>query len=137
MKPSIKYCEGYKYQLQADYSVQTPLRPRSPIDAEYIQLNPDGLLTIRQGYACDGPSGPTWDSASSMRAAFVHDALYQMIREGFLPAECRNIADDLLCQICIEDGMWPWRARVWKWAVIKFAKSAASWDNERKVLTAP
>jgi hypothetical protein len=72
-----------------------------------------------------------------MRAGLVHDALYQLIREGFLPIEARSIADDMLCQLCIEDGMWAWRARAWKWAVCKFAKSAAEWGAERKVLTAP
>ena len=135
--PKIKYCSGYKYQLEENYSIQTPLRPATQINAEYISLDTDGMLSIRSSYAWDGPSGPTVDSPSSMRGSLVHDALYQLIREGFLPMEARETADNMLEQLCIEDGMWRWRAKAWRWAVSTFAKNAAEWKNEHKIVTAP
>jgi hypothetical protein len=135
--PVIKYRDGFKYQLAEDYTIQTPLRPNTPIVAEYITLSADGVLMIRESYAWDGASGPAWDSASSMRASLVHDALYQLIREGFLPMEARKTADDVLHQICVEDGMNPVRARLWKIAVKYFAGSAAEWKSERTIITAP
>lgn len=135
--PVIKYRDGYKYQLAEDYGIQTPIKPGLPIAAEYITLTTDGILMIRDGYAWDGASGPTFDSASSMRASLVHDALYQLIREGFLPIVAREDADNLLYKLCVEDGMGRIRAWIWKVAVKYFAGSAAEWKSERQIVTAP
>ena len=60
-----------------------------------------------------------------MRASLVHDALYQLIRMGKLHPSYREAIDNLLYQICLEDGMWKWRAQTWCWAVKKFAHYAA------------
>ncbi len=35
----------------------------------------------------------------------VHDALYQLMREGVLPQHVRERADEILKEICIKDGM--------------------------------
>jgi hypothetical protein len=35
-----------------------------------------------KGYAWNGPSGPTLDTRNFMRGSLVHDALYQLMREG-------------------------------------------------------
>jgi hypothetical protein len=96
----------YKYVLVEDYRHQTGLRPGAPVDiAPVLHLAADGLLTIQKGYAWDGPSGPTWDTRNFMRASLVHDALYQLMREERLPRMYRDTADQLLRQICLEDGM--------------------------------
>jgi hypothetical protein len=72
-----------------------------------------------------------------MRGSLIHDALYQLIREGHLPQKERFMADKILQQICLEDGMS--RIRAW-WVFVgvsKFAASAASPKNKRKVHQAP
>ncbi|MEY4752567.1 MAG: hypothetical protein RJA44_242 [Pseudomonadota bacterium] len=107
----IAYNGGYKYQLKQDYSVPIEIRPAETIETDYIRLDLHGLLTIRNGYAWDGPSGPTIDTLSFMRGALVHDALYQLMRESHLDhAVYRATADEILRQICLEDGMWSLRA---------------------------
>ena len=73
----IAYKAGYKYQLKARYAVQIDIRPAAPIDMEYLGLTTDGTLTVKKGYAWDGPSGPTIDTLNFMRGSLVHDALYQ------------------------------------------------------------
>lgn len=150
----IKYRKGYKYQLAEEYGVDIPILPPSPIEAEYISLSTSGRLTIKNGYAWDGASGPTIDTPNAMRGPLVHDALYQLIREGFLPMDFRQNADDVLEQLCDEDSkiiaarsndfFSPFilasqrvRFKVWKWAVKNFAKGAAEWENERPIITAP
>lgn len=133
----IKYSEGYKYQLEEDFEIDTPFRLGLPVQAEYISMTIDGKLHIREGYAWDGPSGPTIDTPSSMRGALVHDALYQLLREGFLSPEAREKADRMLYDLCREDGMDYVRAKVWYYGVRWFAADAADFKNERKVLTAP
>lgn len=74
---------------------------------------------------CDGPSGPTIDTKEFMRGAFVHDALYQLIREGHLLMRDRKQADKILRRMCIEDGMSRFRAWYVYEAVSRFAKWAA------------
>ncbi len=132
----IRYCAGYKYQLTRDYEVKIPVHGHV-VTAKYFSLDTDGTMKIKAGYAWDGPSGPTWDTKSFMRGSLVHDALYQMIRLGLLPREYREKADAILRDICIEDGMWKWRAAYVYWAVRRFAAQAAHPDNRRKELTAP
>ena len=92
---------------------------------------------VKSGYAYDGPSGPTIDTKSSMRGSLAHDALYQLIRQGYLPGIARIRADNFMHKCFIEDGMWRWRASSWRKAVSKFAVSAADPKNKKKVYEAP
>lgn len=121
----IRYGAGYKYQLKADYSCAIEIRPPDRIRTEYIDLDCDGWLTIRKGYAWDGPSGPTIDTDTFMRGSLAHDAAYQLIREGHLPQEARPLADQMLRRICKEDGMWGVRAWWVYWGVRLGAGPAA------------
>ena len=117
MKPKkrIRYrnLKNYKYQLLTMYTHATGLQLIQNISTknEWLKLGKKGRLTLKKGYAWDGPSGPTIDTKNFMRAALVHDGLYQLMREGLLDhEEHRESADDLLRDICIEDGMSKFRA---------------------------
>lgn len=105
--------KNYKYRLARDLEVQTSLRPATPVRSRCgkVKLHTNGTLLVRKGYYSDGPSGPTVDTRNFMRGAFVHDAVYQLLREGGLPQHCRKTADRDLIQMCREDGMS--RARSW------------------------
>lgn len=137
MVEHIKYKKGYKYQLYADYSIYVGIFPDTEIEAGYLKLTTDGVLHINKGYAWDGPSGPTWDSPSAMRGSLVHDALYQLMRLQLIGTEHRERADLLLTLICVEDGMWQWRAEIWFRFVRLFAAPATRACNEPEVITAP
>lgn len=102
----IGYKSGYKYQIKKNYSVEIPIKPESDILSEFITLDTNGILTLKSGYAWDGPSGPTIDTLNFMRGSLVHDALYQLMREGFLDSNVfREPSDQLLQTHCKEDGM--------------------------------
>jgi hypothetical protein len=135
---NIAYKSGYKYQLKEMYRITIDIKPVSPINTDYIQLDTDGNLTISKGYAWDGPSGPTIDTLSFMRASLVHDAFYQLMREGCLDHKIyRDPSDRLLQKMCIEDGMW--RLRAW-WVyqgVRLFADFAADPSESKPVTRAP
>lgn len=133
----IWYNCGYKYQLVSDYTTRVDVRPKWIIKTEYISLDTEGKLTIKSGYAWDGPSGPTWDSKKSMRGSLVHDALYQLMREELLSPHFRDKADRELYRICVEDGMWKLRAWAWYLAVSRFAGPAADPRNNRAACSAP
>lgn len=136
MTERIRYRDGYKYQLFEDYQLAIDIKPAAFILTEYIRLDVDGMLSIKEGYAWDGPSGPTVDTKDSMRGSLVHDALYQLMREGHLdPDQHRRAADRELWRICIEDGMLKVRADAW-YAAVRFAAGGAA-RGAKEVLTAP
>lgn len=134
MKPKIRYKSGYKYQLHEAYSVATGITGYL-ISDRYFALDLDGLLTIHDGYAWDGPSGPTIDTKNFMRGSLVHDALYQMIGAGMIGLNNRKAADQLLRDICREDGMSAIRAW-WVYTAVRIAGARAA-ETDDTVLTAP
>jgi hypothetical protein len=134
----IAYNGGYKYQLKETYTVAIDIKPSSPINTDYIDLDVNGSLSIHEGYAWDGPSGPTIDTLTFMRGSLVHDALYQLMRDGHLDHnEHRETADRILQRICIEDGMWSLRAWWVYQGVHLFADPAADPASKRPITRAP
>ena len=97
----------WKYELleEASYKVDIPENIVHP----YIRIS-SGRLLVRERYVWDGPSGPTIDTKTFMRGSLYHDALCQLIGEGLLDKKYRKYADQLLRQICLKDGMNPFRA---------------------------
>ncbi len=97
----------WKYELleSMEIPVDIPQTAYSyPIEGKYIALW-DGLLTARDRYAWDGPSGPTFDTPTNMRASLFHDALCQLIGEGLLGKKYRKYADELLRTLMLEDQL--------------------------------
>lgn len=101
----------WKYVLAEDYKITLPqsFHFSEGIFAPYYQLE-GHILTIREGYAWDGPSGLSIDTKNFMRGSLIHDCLYQMMNEGQLDKSYRKIADKLLRRFCREDGMSKFRA---------------------------
>lgn len=130
MKAYYREINQYKYQLTKDFSHKTKITGYD-LTTDYLRLETNGLLYIKKGYCWDGPSGPTFDTPSSMRGSLVHDALYQLIRMGLLPFSSREVADELFYAICLEDGMWRWRAWLWYRTVKKAAASAAEPGSQK------
>lgn len=134
----IAYKGGYKYQLKSDYVCRIAVIPQAAIQTEYTSLSATGDITIKKGYAWDGPSGPTIDTPSFMRGSLVHDALYQLMREGHLDhGTYREAADQALRAICREDGMWSIRAWWVYQGVRRFANPASNPADERPLTFAP
>lgn len=147
---ALRYQPNKKYATWDDWWVQTPLRPAKSVvlyDRDGVwraRLDVDGKLYIRAGFPWDGASGPTRDvlklpftrPQNSMRGSVTHDALYWMERAVLIPYGWREQCDELLVDLCVQDGMWRWRARLWLWGVRKFAASSAKPQPE-EVLVAP
>lgn len=134
----IAYNDGYKYQLKRTYAVAIEIRPAIDINTVYIKLDTGGNLTIMEGYAWDGPSGPTIDTLNFMRGSLVHDALYQLMREKKLDHNIhREDADRILQAICKEDGMWSLRAWWVYHGVRLFGDPAADPADKRRPIHAP
>lgn len=139
MKVSAKviyYRGGYKYQLCADYAVKISICPAKRIQTPFITLEPDGSLLIKNGYAWDGPSGPTWDTKTFMRGSLVHDALYQLARLRLLSVDLREQMDRELRLICLEDGMSAARAW-WVYQGVRYFGKPCAASLEPPILKAP
>ena len=131
----IHYKSGYKHQLVAEYIHQCHFDFPSYQNAAFLAFW-DRNLYIKEGYAWDGASGPGIDTRNIMRGSLVHDALYQLIREGLLPRTYRGLADQELYLVCRADGMFRLRAWWVKKAVQLFG-GAYSKIKKDEVKTAP
>jgi hypothetical protein len=132
----VKYREGYKYQVYEDEEFITGIHGKE-IHTDFIDLFANGVLICRKGYAWDGASGPTWDTPSSMRGSLIHDAGYQLMREGCLPLDYKVVFDGLFYLTLIHDGMTHIRAWLWYKGVILFGKGSTLPEHDRPILVAP
>ncbi len=137
-KGYITYRSDYKYQLAEGYVINISIKPKSNIESEFINLDINGKLKVKKGYAWDGPSGPVKDTKKNMRASLVHDALYQLMRNEQLSSRThRKAADQKFKDICKADGVSNSKASTYYKALRKFGKPAASPKNKKKVVRAP
>ena len=136
--PFIEYRSGYKYQLASDYPIKINIKPKKVVDEKFIKLDTDGNLTVVEGYAWDGPSGPVVDTKENMRASLVHDALYQLMRHKHISSrQTKDKADRLFKKICIEDGVPRTTAQIYYLGLKMGGKPATDPKNKKKVYRAP
>ncbi len=139
----IKYrrIDDYKYQLMEKYVHETQWAFDRALETsgKWVALSKTGRLTLKKGYAWDGPSGPTIDTKNFMRGSLVHDALYQLMRVKLLPQSRRKPADVLLWLICLDDGMSRTRADYVYHAVRVFGAGSARPPKKAKpvIIKAP
>jgi hypothetical protein len=98
--------DKFKYELLREMYYISPLLDGLVCYHDKFKII-SGCVTGKEGYAWDGPSGPTYDRPENMRAALFHDILYQAINEGKIPKTWRNRrkADKIFLRILKEDGM--------------------------------
>ena len=116
----MKYSKGYKYQLKETVRLQTNIAPLDPCVVQgFIYLDPDGTLIIYHGYAWDGCSAAP-DLKGAMFASLVHDALYQLIKEGLLDIAWKHVADELFYDLMIQYGTPVILAKLYRLGVVEF-----------------
>ncbi len=137
---SIKYKKGYKYQTGEDYICKTGIVPCKDgcADTDYLHLDPiDQRLTIKKGYAWDGPSGPTLDTKNSLRASLEHDAKHQLMCLGLVDRGYLQLVDAEFKKTLREDGMSRLRSWIWVKALRSPFGAKARPSDERLTLSAP
>ena len=101
----------YKYVLFDNFQIQLAhTRVPDTISTEHFTLMPDGMVYGNKGYAWDGPSGPTIDTAAALIASIPHDILYQCHRMGY-PIN-RKDADEDYRDILLGHGVSQIRALI-------------------------
>jgi hypothetical protein len=102
----IYYTRGYSYKLVKQFKIKVPIRVNA--ESKFIHLR-DGTLTIDEGYTWDGPTGSP-DLDKEMRASLVHDALYELVRNGHLSKDLIPEMNKIFEEIDLEDGDGGFRA---------------------------
>lgn len=136
----VQYVRMYKYQLAETYCIQLPVPviPTEQINTDWIALDKTGQLTIQKGYAWDGVHDLIWRTRNTMRGSLVHDALYQLMREGYLHEDTwREAADENLRILLLEDGMGVFRSWYYLRGVRMFGQPCADPAHNKPVLNAP
>ncbi|MBN2439387.1 MAG: hypothetical protein JXL20_12395 [Deltaproteobacteria bacterium] len=134
---SLYFRRGYKYVVTRQFHMRLNVVPYAPVDLPFIKLDMEGNLSVLRGYAWNGASGPTWDTLNSMRGSLGHDVLYQLIRLGLIDIKYKQYADQVLHDLCVEDGMYSFRADYWLWAVLNFGMHSCRPSSEPKEEVAP
>lgn len=114
-----------QFRLTAPANIPTRVKGYN-VHLGRITLTENGNLFIDTGYTCDGASGPTWDTASTIGPAFVHDALYELIAAGLLPRSVRWQADGELWYWMRSPNLGP-RANFFRAAYYLFSVEAFGW----------
>ena len=125
---------AWKYITTKTVARQTSFR-NLEFHSAYKTLASDGVLTINEGFAWDGPSGPTIDTESFMLGSAVHDAQYQILMREvrrvdfnavrFAELEIyRAFSDNDLREICVSEGMFKIRSW-WVWLAVRWFGSPA------------
>jgi len=162
---SICYESRKPYYLRKDYELELPTasRPDGSL-SDFTIYQYDGLyksednlivlevsrgkvnLKLRKYYASDGMSVPLifiplisiWvPRRKRVIPGFIHDALYELMRQGILPRSTRPYADALLYRLCVECGAPRWIASIFYKAVRCFGEKYTQGSQRRKILYAP
>ena len=133
----LYFRRGYKYQVTQIFHIRLDIIPFAPIHQPFVRMDMSGNTRIFIGYAWNGASGPTFDTLNSMTGSLVHDVIYQLIRLGLIDPKYKEYGDGLLHDICVEDGMYDWRANYWRWAVLEFGAGSTKPSAEPKEEVAP
>lgn len=117
-----KKLRSYKYQVWEKFSFELPknfdiLKARR---GKYLKLSKTGLVTVDWGYRWDGASGPAIDTPNFMTPSCIHDALYQLIRDGYIAFENWRDADKYMLNECKARKM-SWFRRSYVSAGLKLA----------------
>ena len=91
----------WKYELLEDINCRVVGLPSFGFKNYAVCIG--DTLTVKAHYAWDGPSGPTIDTPTNMRASLFHDALCQGMAEDLLDRMYRKYADELLRIHMLED----------------------------------
>lgn len=137
----IRFQDGFKYQLTEDAVYPTAVRPPEDICTRFVCMNTKGELLLKAGFAWNGVSGPTIQRNSNRRGGAFHDGYYRLIRFGLMNfmqrEEARKLADDMLREIWLADGMWGWLVSAEIAMLRRFGDDAAKPSGEPTVMTSP
>ena len=121
----------YKYKLHKHYYIKVDIETTDKFNTnKWLGINSDGELYIYEGYTWDGATCAI-NTRNFMIGSLVHDALYQLIREGIIDKSYKDKCDRILHDICRDCGMSKIRA----WWVLEGVKRFGHKAIKSRVIT--
>jgi hypothetical protein len=116
------YHRKYRYKTLSEYKDYFAALSGVSFVHRYVSCT-NGILKIEENYAWDGATGVIFDSYYLMKASLIHDALYQMMREGLLDRKkYRKVADKIFYSVMKDSKVNPIRRRLLYIGVRLFGK---------------
>lgn len=107
---------AWKYRLYEDFTYQL-YHNFGRVAHPMFQID-ENVMTIKEGYCWDGASG-ILDTDKNFVPAQIHDVLFQAIREGLIPRDkFEDANEELELQYLARDG-WKWWGWVLNWGTTK------------------
>jgi hypothetical protein len=131
----IQYREipRWKYQILSPVAFVVPIYPEVDIATPFINLSSKGVLEIAERYAWNGANVIS-DTEKNMRGSLIHDALYQLLRDGQLDKKWKLVADSVFEWVCVADGTWPVLGAAYEKALAIFGWTALKKDESKPII---
>jgi hypothetical protein len=121
-----------------EFRFKLTVAPGYSINLDWVKVDAKGRVTVQIKTWWDGASGPTIDTIGTIRASFIHDVIYRLIRLGYLPVYVyKDVADMMFYETLIEDGVLQFRAFAWYKAVQVFGHDSCRPESEPQEKRAP
>ena len=105
--------KGVRYRLLKDCFYKTNIQLWEDISLGFIRMYRGGSLHILAGYESNG-ANVIPDTDEVIRAAFIHDALCELLNHGDLKEFHVKHINDIFRDICIADGMDKWKYQTYR-----------------------
>lgn len=131
----IKYSLADKFVLAENYSGLAPFVPLKDIVTSYGAFYTTGEYFIFRGFLFSA-NRPAINTEDSIRASCNHDFFYNLMKDGLLNRDYREVVDKLFYEHLIEDGMVGFRALYW-WKAVRIGGDDALDSPYPKIKIAP
>lgn len=113
----------YRYKLERNYKFFDVRFFGKEIKHPYFEIY-DGNITIKEGYAWDGATGlPSFlQTIALVRPSLIHDIICQAVDERYLEVEFRAVGDKIFYDLCLEEGINKFKAKIMYFAVKVYGK---------------
>jgi len=128
----VKYIKDIKYQITENTIFHIRLRPKERIISEWGIIYKSGKVWIRKDFTNDGGTFAR-DNKRAMSGFLLHDFLFYLMRNGFLPQSYIEEAGNEMERQHKKDGVWKFRRKYLNYFAARFGAKYASPEYRRKI----
>jgi hypothetical protein len=117
MRRQIAYTKADKFVLGRNEWFDLDFAPMYEVESSYVKFTIDGVLMIKRGFLWSA-NFPAMNTENTKPASLLHDAGYDMIKDGLLPRKpFKDLFDMAMRDVLLECKILDARAWAWYMAV--------------------